>query len=67
MYPELMRNLDYRQLHTFWTVAKEGSVTRASAKLFLAQPTVSGQLRELELAIGTKLVARSGRGIVLTA
>ncbi|MBA4015579.1 MAG: LysR family transcriptional regulator [Pirellula sp.] len=61
-----MRNLDYGQLHTFWTVAKEGGVTRASAKLFLAQPTVSGQLRALERAVGEPLVARSGRGIVLT-
>jgi hypothetical protein len=47
MYPVPRRNLDYRQLHAFWTVAKEGSVTCDSANLFLAQPTVSGQLRPL--------------------
>jgi hypothetical protein len=35
MYSELMKNLDYRQLHTFWTVAKEGSVTRASTNSLL--------------------------------
>lgn len=64
MSPELMRNLDYRQLHTLWTVAKEVSVTCASAELFLAQPTVSGQLGELELAVGTQLVASSGRRTV---
>ncbi len=61
-----MRNLDYGQLHTFWTVAKEGGVTRASAKLFLAQPTISGQLRALERTVGEPLVVRSGRGIALT-
>ena len=67
MYHQVMKNLDYRQLHTFWTVAKEGGVTRASAKLYIAQPTISGQLRELERSVGEQLVVRSGRGIVLTA
>lgn len=61
-----MKQLDYGQLHTFWTVAKEGGVTKAAAKLFLAQPTVSGQLRALEREVGHSLVVRSGRGIVLT-
>ena len=41
-------------------------MTRASEKLHVSQPTVSGQLRELEEALGEKLLARSGRGVVLT-
>ncbi len=61
-----MKHLDYGQLHTFWVVAKEGGVTKAAAKLFLAQPTVSGQLRALERAVGQTLVVRAGRGIALT-
>jgi LysR family transcriptional activator of nhaA len=61
-----MKHLDYGQLHTFWTVAKEGGVGKAAAKLFLAQPTVSGQLRALERAVGHPLVVRSGRGIMLS-
>ena len=61
-----MKHLDYGQLHTFWIVAKEGGVTKAAAKLFLAQPTVSGQLRALERAVGQRLVVRAGRGIALT-
>lgn len=61
-----MKQVDYGQLHTFWTVAKEGGVTRAAAKLFLAQPTVSGQLRALERTIGQPLLKRQGRGVVLT-
>lgn len=61
-----MKQLDYGQLHTFWTVAKEGSVTHAANKLFLAQPTVSGQVRALERTIGHPLFKRAGRGLVLT-
>ena len=61
-----MKPLDFGQLHTFWTVATEGGVTKAAAKLFLAQPTVSGQLRALEREVGHLLVIRSGRGVALT-
>jgi len=41
-------------------------VTRASEKLHVSQPTISGQIRELEAALGEKLLRRSGRGVVLT-
>jgi len=41
-------------------------VTRASEKLHVSQPTISGQIRELELALGEKLLRRSGRTVVLT-
>lgn len=47
-------------------VAREGSVTRATAELHLAQPTVSGQLRKLERTLGEKLFAKRGRGLVLS-
>jgi LysR family transcriptional activator of nhaA len=58
--------LNYHYLYSFWTVAREGSIARACEKLFLAQPTVSGQLRALEKSLGQKLFARAGRGLVLT-
>ena len=41
-------------------------MTRASEKLHVSQPTISGQIRELELALGEKLLRRSGREVVLT-
>lgn len=47
-------------------VAKHGSITRASAELRLAHPTISGQIRLLEEVLGEKLFARSGRNLVLT-
>jgi LysR family transcriptional activator of nhaA len=61
-----MASLNYHHLFHFWTVVREGGVTRASEKLNVSQPTVSGQLRELEAALGEKLLARSGRSVVLT-
>jgi LysR family transcriptional regulator, transcriptional activator of nhaA len=58
--------LNYRHLLYFWTVAREGSITRASAPLDLTQPTISAQLRSLENALGQKLFERAGRNLVLT-
>jgi LysR family transcriptional activator of nhaA len=58
--------LNYHHLFHFWTVVREGGVTRASEKLNVSQPTVSGQLRGLEEALGEKLLARSGRSVALT-
>ena len=61
-----MEWLNYHHLLYFWTVAREGSVTKASQQLRLAQPTVSGQLKALEDALGEKLFERTGRRLVLT-
>lgn len=61
-----MEWLNYHHLLYFWTVAREGSIARASETLRLAQPTISGQIRMLEEAFGEKLFQRSGRNLVLT-
>jgi LysR family transcriptional activator of nhaA len=61
-----MEWLNYHHLLYFWTVAKEGSIARACEKLRLAQPTISGQLRQLEENLGEKLFARQGRGLIMT-
>jgi LysR family transcriptional activator of nhaA len=61
-----MEWLNYHHLLYFHTVAREGSVTRASKMLRLSQPTLSGQIRKLEDSLGEKLFARQGRGLVLT-
>lgn len=58
--------LNYHHLMYFWTMAREGSVSKAADKLHLSQPTISGQLRQLESAIGTKLYERVGRELRLT-
>ncbi|GAA0688368.1 LysR substrate-binding domain-containing protein [Marinobacterium maritimum] len=60
-------NIDLRQLNTFLTVADTGSFSRASEKLFIAQPALSRQIRMLEEALHTDVFVRHGRGVVLTA
>jgi LysR family transcriptional activator of nhaA len=61
-----MEWLNYHHLLYFWMVAKEGTVARAAKHLHLAQPTVSGQVRALENALGEKLFAKKGRHLELT-
>ncbi len=61
-----MEWLNYHHLLYFWTVAREGTIARASQELRLAQPTISGQIRVLEDQLGEKLFQRSGRNLVLT-
>ena len=63
---EPMNWLNYHHLLYFWTVAKEGGITRAARKLHLAQPTLSSQLKHLEKALGAQLLERQGRTVVLT-
>ena len=65
-YRGSMDQLNYHHLRYFWAVAREGSVTRASERLHISQPTVSAQIRELEGALGAKLLERSGRNIRVT-
>jgi LysR family transcriptional activator of nhaA len=61
-----MEWLNYHHLLYFYTVAKEGSVSRAAKVLRLAQPTLSGQIRKLEHVLDEKLFERRGRNLVLT-
>ncbi len=61
-----MEWLNYHHLRYFWTVAKEGGLARAAAKLGVSQPSISEQIRELEEALGAKLFRREGRNNKLT-
>lgn len=58
--------LNFRHLHFFWMVAKEGSVTRAAERLGLAVQTVSMQLTLLEQDVGKSLLEPQGRRLVPT-
>lgn len=58
--------INYHHLYYFYTVAKEGSIVRAAEKLLLAQPTISGQLRELESQLGRPLFERKKQRLHLT-
>lgn len=61
-----MRHLNYSHLLYFWTVAREGSIAKASATLHLTPQTISGQLKLLDDAIGERLFVRAGRRLVLS-
>jgi LysR family transcriptional activator of nhaA len=61
-----MRHLNYSHLLYFWTVAREGSIARASEVLHLTPQTISGQLKLLEESVGEPLFHRVGRGLVLS-
>lgn len=58
--------LNYRHLYYFWTVAREGSITRACKQLHVTQPAISTQLQKLEQQLGEPLFAKQGRGLALT-
>jgi LysR family transcriptional activator of nhaA len=58
--------LNYHHLFYFYIAAREGSIKRACDVLRLAQPTVSGQIKLLETAIGEPLFDRAGRSLRLT-
>lgn len=58
--------MNLRWVVLFATVATEGSFTRAAARLNLAQPWLSAQIRKLELELGISLFIRSASGIELT-
>ena len=61
-----MARINYKHLYYFWTVAKEGSIAKASALLHLTPPTLSGQISALEQSMDTRLFTKSGRNLVLT-
>ena len=48
--------LNYHHLLYFWVVAREGSISRACEQLNLAQPTISGQIRDLEKSLRKRLL-----------
>ena len=61
-----MRHLNYSHLQYFWTVAREGSIAKASEVLHLTPQTISGQLKLLDEAVGQPLFNRVGRRLVLS-
>jgi len=58
--------INYKHLHYFWVVAKEGGIARASERLYLTPQTISGQLSLLEENFGEALFIRVGRNLELT-
>jgi LysR family transcriptional regulator, hca operon transcriptional activator len=60
--------MELRHLRYFVAVAEEGSLTNAAERrLHTAQPSLSRQIRDLEVEVGVKLLERGARGVALTA
>ncbi|MDB5412579.1 MAG: hypothetical protein JWR10_914 [Rubritepida sp.] len=58
--------MDIRTLRYFVAIAEEGSISRAAERLHVAQPALSAQIRNLEGELGSLLLHRIPRGVVLT-
>jgi DNA-binding transcriptional LysR family regulator len=58
--------MNLKQLSYFVAVAEEGQFTRAAARVLVAQPAVSSQIRRLEHELGERLFLRDQGGVRLT-
>ncbi|MFF0224479.1 LysR family transcriptional regulator [Streptomyces sp. NPDC004629] len=59
-------DVDTRLLRSFVAVADTGSLTRAAERLFLSQPALTKQIKQLETRLGVRLFTRSRAGMTLT-
>lgn len=59
--------MELRQLRYFAAVARVGSFLGAAEELAVAQPSLWRQVKALEVELGIRLFARSGRGVVITS
>uniref|UniRef100_B8HUH0 Transcriptional regulator, LysR family n=1 Tax=Cyanothece sp. (strain PCC 7425 / ATCC 29141) TaxID=395961 RepID=B8HUH0_CYAP4 len=62
-----MKQATLHQLKVFEVTARHGSFTRAAEELFLTQPTVSIQMKQLTKAVGLPLFEQVGKRLYLTA
>ena len=62
----MMKNASLRQLKVFESVARNLSYTRAAEELYLTQPTVSIQVKQLSEIVGQPLLEQVGKRIYLT-
>lgn len=59
--------MELKQIRYFVAVAEELNLTRAAARLHMAQPPLTRQVRAMEEELGTKLFVRTVKGMELTA
>lgn len=58
--------MDFKQLTTFMTVSRLLNFTKAAEQLGYAQSSITAQIQQLELELGTVLFERIGRKVILT-
>ncbi|WP_431958278.1 LysR family transcriptional regulator [Nocardia lijiangensis] len=59
-------DVDTRLLRYFAAVAEEGNLTRAAERLYVSQPALTKQIKQLETLLGATLFTRSRAGMALT-
>lgn len=64
---ENINDIDFNLYKTFLMVAKTGSVSKAAELLYVSQPAVSRNLKQLEESLNCKLFNRTSKGVELTA
>ncbi len=62
----MLKHATLHQLKVFEAIARSGSFTRAAEEMFLSQPTVSQQIKQLTKAVGIPLFEQIGKRIYLT-
>ena len=60
------RRMTLNQLRNVIAIADTGSMNEAAKKLYIAQPSLSQSIKELEKEIGAELFRRGNRGVFLT-
>lgn len=63
---QIVSHFKLKHLRMLVEVAKNGNITKAAKRMYLAQPSVTKSIRELEEQINTPLFIRSKKGVVLT-
>ncbi|MCG8483528.1 MAG: LysR family transcriptional regulator [Clostridia bacterium] len=58
--------MDFKQLESFVAVVNANSFSKAAEKMFLTQPTITNHIQALEEELGTVLINRSNKKIILT-
>ena len=62
----MLKHATLHQLKVFEAIARSGSFTRAAEEMFLSQPTVSQQIKQLTKAVGMPLFEQIGKRLYLT-
>jgi len=61
-----MMYLEIKHLRMLRMIARTNNLTKAAGNLFISQPALSQQLKDIETKIGTPLFLRTGKNTVLT-
>ena len=63
---DTFKNITMQQLEALNQLVDAGSFTRAADKMFLTQPTLTKHIKNLEDAVGTRIINRASKGLSLT-